>query len=408
MNKAHMLAQEEIKALKLFLGLVYAIFVSTDIVYYYIIQPKWEPGLAEGSFPADGLGIWLYILGLPFLLVGIYLMKTRYLYAVKYIIFIGLLLLDFINNIMIYYGTTEPFLLGNLVELFFVFSSPFFVSKRYFWVVNAGTIGKYAATGIILQTDTVVANITICIVLALVCWMLLVRFYSYIDTIERTSMKMKEAERMVIIGNMATAIGHEIRNPLAALKGFTQLQAEKHPEEGTYYTIMTQEIERMDEIVSELMLFGKPKSKKYQLHNIQGIILYVMQIVEQYTSKQRITLKTDFQKSLPKVYCDETQMKQVFLNLLKNAIESMQNGGNIIVSVFASEDVVNIQVTDTGCGIVASKIAKLGEAFYTTKEGGTGLGLMVTYKIIEEHEGTIQFTSNVGEGTTVELRLPVK
>ncbi|WP_369901259.1 ATP-binding protein [Bacillus manliponensis] len=408
MNKAHMLAQEEIKALKLFLGLVYAIFVSTDIVYYYIIQPRWEPGLAEGSFPADGLGIWLYILGLPFLILGIYLMKTRYLYAVKYIIFIGLLLIDFINNIMIYYGTTEPFLLGNLVELFFVFSSPFFVSKRYFWVVNVGMIGKYAATGIILQTDTVVANITICIVLALVCWMLLVRFDSYIDTLKMISMKMKEAERMAIIGNMATAIGHEIRNPLAALKGFTQLQAEKHPEEGTYYDIMTKEIERMNEIVSELMEFGKPKSKEHELHNIQEIILYVIQILEQFASKQGITIKTDFQKSLPKIYCDETQMKQVFLNLIKNAIESMQNGGSVIVSVFASQTVMKVKITDMGCGIVESKIPQLGEAFYTTKKSGTGLGLMITYKIIEEHDGTIQFTSNVGKGTTVEVTIPIK
>lgn len=408
MNKAHMLAQEEVKALKLFLCLVYVIFLSTDIVYYYIIQPRWRPDVAEGGFPADGLGVWLYILVLPFLLIGIYCMKTRYLYAVKYIILSGFLFVDLINNIMIYSGASKQFFSGNLVELFFVFSSPFFVSKRYFWAVNLGMIGKYAITGIILKTSTVIVGITICIVLALVCWMLLARFYSYMDIIKITSMKMKEAERMAIIGNMAAAIGHEIRNPLAALKGFTQLQAEQHPEEGTYYTIMTQEIERMNEIVSELMEFGKPKSKEHELHNMQEIILYVIQILEQFASKQGITIKTDFQKSLPKIYCDETQMKQVFLNLIKNAIESMQNSGSVIVSVFASQTVMKVKITDMGCGIVESKIPQLGEAFYTTKKSGTGLGLMITYKIIEEHDGTIQFTSNVGKGTTVEVTLPIK
>lgn len=403
-----MLAQEEIKALKLFVSLAYAIFLITDIVYYYSIQPRWRPDLAEGGFPQDGLGIWLYISMLPFILIGIYLMKTKYVYAVKYVIFIGFLSLDFINNIMIYYGTTKEFYLGNLVEIFCIFSSPFFVSKRYFWIVTLGVIGKYTITGMILQTNTVVAPVTLYIVFSLVCWILLVRFYSYIDTIEMIYTKMKETENLAIIGKMATAISHEIRNPLTALRGFTKLQAEKHPEDNAYYDIMTQEIERMNEIVSELMLFGKPKPKEYKLYSIQEIILYVIRIIEQSASKQGITLKTEFQQSLPLIKCDEKQMKQVFLNLLKNAIEAMPNGGEIIIQTALTQDGVTIRVIDAGCGIAENKIPKLREAFYTTKEGGTGLGLMVTYKIIEEHGGIIQFTSNVGEGTTVELRLPVK
>lgn len=405
MNKAHMLVQEEIKALKLFLILFYAIFFMNDIVYYSFIVP--EPDLEEFVFPEEGLGIWFYVWMILVAFICIYLMKTKYLYAIKYILFIAFIFLDFTNNMLMYYGTTKVFLAGNLVEVFFIFFSPFFVNKRYFWIVTVGIIGKYALIGVILHTTTVMVAIALCAIFGIICWLLLIRFHSYIETVEQVYMKIKEAEKLAVLGRLATTIGHEIRNPLTALKGFTKLQAEKHPEDSTYYDIMTQEIERMNEIVGELMLFGKPKSKEYKLYSIEEIILYVIQVVEQSAAKQGITVQTEFSKSLPKIRCDEKQMKQVFLNLFKNAIEAMPNGGDIFIYAVVIKDKINIRIIDTGCGIQENKIPKLREAFYTTKENGTGLGLMITYKFIEEHEGKLHFESSVGVGTTVELILPV-
>lgn len=406
MNKAHMLAQEEIKALKLFVILFYVTFLGNDIIYYSFIVP--EPQLDKYVFPDEGLGVWFYIWMTLVALACIYLMKTKYLRAVKYTLFIAFIFFDFINNMLIYYGTTKVFLAGNLVEIFFIFFSPFFVNKRYFWIVKIGIIGKYALVGFVLQTTTVMVAIALCSIFGIVCWLLLIRFQSYIETVEQVHIKMKAEEKLAALGRLATAIGHEIRNPLTALKGFTKLQAEKHPEDNIYYDIMTQEIERMNEIVGELMLFGKPKSKEYELYNIEEIILYVIQIVEQSASKQEIVIQTDFPNPLPKITCDEKQMKQVFLNLIKNSIEAMPSGGNIFVQTVANKGEIHIRITDTGCGIPESKIPKLKEAFYTTKEHGTGLGLMITSKFIEEHEGNLRFESSVGIGTTVEVLLPVK
>ncbi|CAM4370547.1 histidine kinase [Bacillus manliponensis] len=406
MNKDHILIQQEMKALKFSLKLFYSIYFFYEFLSLYVL-PKMRLINTPMGIPDDGLGIWLYILVILLLVIGLGVQKD-YPYAVKYVIFIGYIVIDFINLILMYYGTDKRFISGNIVEIFLIFFAPLFVNRYYFWWITGGVLMKYIIIGLVLKTNVVMVPVALCSIFAFICWVILVRVQDYINALETVHTQIKQTEKLAIIGRMATAIGHEIRNPLTALKGFTKLQAEKHPEDRTYYDIMTQEIERMNEIVSELMLFGRPKSKEYQLHSIEEIILYVTRIVEQATSGQKVTLKVEFDKSLPKVYCDERQMKQVFLNLLRNAIEAMPAGGDIVISGVVSKDMMNIRVKDTGCGIVESEIPKIGEAFYTTKESGTGLGLMVTYKIIEEHEGTIQFMSNVGEGTTVELSLPIQ
>lgn len=405
MNKDHILIQQEMKALKFSLCLFYIIFFFHEFLSYYLL-PKMKLIPNPIGIPEEGFGVWLYVL-IPLLAVIGLVIKKEYPYAVKYVVFIGYIIIDGMNLTLMYYGIDKKFASGNMSEIFLLLFSPIFVNRRYFWWITGGTIIKYIIIGLVLKTNVVMIPIVLCSIFAFICWVILVRVQDYINALETVHIQIKQTEKLAIIGKMATAIGHEIRNPLTALKGFTKLQAEKHPEDRTYYDIMTQEIERMNEIVSELMLFGKPKPREYQLHSIKEIISYVTRVVEQAASEQKITLKMEFDKSLPKVYCDERQMKQVFLNLLRNAIEAMPNGGDIVISGAISKDMMNIYVKDTGCGIVEIEIPKIGEAFYTTKESGTGLGLMVTYKIIEEHEGTIQFMSNVGEGTTVELRLPI-
>lgn len=112
-------------------------------------------------------------------------------------------------------------------------------------------------------------------------------------------------------------------------------------------------------------------------------------------------------EQVPPIYCEPRQLKQVFINILKNAIEVMPNGGTITVSVEHVGDDIRIAIRDEGSGIPKDKIKKLGAPFYTTKERGTGLGLMVSYKIIEEHHGRIDVESEVGVGTTFYITLPI-
>lgn len=406
MDKADMLIQEEIKALKLFLSLFYIIFFSYDIIYYFI-YPAMKIDDRPIGFPEGGLGFGVHIFMFLLLPIGIYLIKKKNPYAVKYIMFLGYTFIDLLNSIMIYLGDSQKFASGNAVEQFLVLFSPLFVNKRYFWLVSLGMIGKYALLGILLHISTVIIPIVLCAILGIISFILLTRFKSYVRTITQIFEEAQQAEKLAVVGKMAATIAHEIRNPLTALKGFTQLQREKHPEDAAYYNIMVQEIERMNTIVSELMVLGKPKKREYKLHNIKDILSYVIYIVEQPTLQYGITISTMIDKTLPSIQCDEKQMKQVFLNLIKNAIESMPNGGNIIVEANVVHDnQIVVSVTDEGCGIDQEKIDQIGEAFYTTKENGTGLGLMVTYKIIEEHQGEIVFESKLGIGTKVKVMLP--
>ncbi|MGG2067396.1 ATP-binding protein [Bacillus sp. S14(2024)] len=407
MDKVHVLIQEEIKALKLFLSLFYVIYISYDIICNYI-YPKMKVDDNAFNSPEGGLGLGMHAFMLLLLLIGIYFIKKKNPYLVKYIIFIGYIFIDVVNNLMMYLGTTKEFASGNVVEPFIILFAPLFVNKRYFYIVSLGMVGKYALLGIILHSSRVIIPIVLCAILAIISFILLMRFKSYIRTITKIFEEAQQAEKLAVVGKMATAIAHEIRNPLTSLKEFTQLQREKHPEDAVYYNVMVQEIERMNTIVSELMVLGKPKKREYKLHNINGILSYVIYIVEQPASQYGITISMVSDKALPSIQCDEKQMKQVFLNIIKNAIESMPNGGNIIVEAnLVQDNQIVVSVTDEGCGMDQEKINKIGEAFYTTKENGTGLGLMVTYKIIEDHQGKIAFESKIGVGTKVNVMLPV-
>ncbi|WP_459503325.1 ATP-binding protein [Bacillus sp. C1] len=405
MGSVYTLTKEEVRTLKLFLSLFLAIFFIYDVSYYYIM-PKLEGGNGAPILER-GLGIWLYILVTILAFIGIYVMKRKNPYAVKYIIFIGYSLLDFIHNFIIYYGTDLQFDAGNIVEGFFFLFAPFFVNRRYFWLVSVGSIIKYALMGIIAKSVVVLIPIVMCSLFSSIGWIILVRFQSYIRTIEMTHKELQKSEKMAVIGRMATVIGFKMRNPLMLLKSFIRGQQEKHPEDKVYCDIMEQEIGRIEIIANDLMILGNSKLKAYEFHDIQEIISYVERVIGGTANKQRITIYTNYNEKMPLIKCDSLQLKQVFLNIIKNAIEAMPGGGKITIQVDVKET-MTVRIKDEGCGIPKEKISKLSEAFYTTKDDGTGLGLMVTYKIIEEHQGKITFESEVGVGTTVDITLPIR
>ncbi|MEN1937541.1 ATP-binding protein [Paenibacillus sp. 102] len=406
MNSVYRLTREEIRTLKLFLSLFFATFFIYEIAFYYI-RPMLEGGLDGNPIVERGLGVWLYILMILLVFVGIYVAKRKNPYAVKYIIFIGYNVLDFIHNFIIYYGTDLEFDGGNIVEGFFFLFAPFFVNKRYFWLVTGGTIVKYALMGLVVNSFIVLIPIVLCSLFSIIGWIILLRFQSYIRTIEMMHKELQRSEKMTVIGRMATVIGFKMRNPLMLLKSFVSKQQEKYPEDKIYCDIMEQEIERIDTIATELVELGNSKPMECGNHNIKDILSYVVRIMGQPASERGIKIHTIYKGELPSIICNEKRLKQVFLNIIKNAIESMHSGGTITIQV-AVKDVMIVRIKDEGCGIPKEKIPKLNEAFYTTKDDGTGLGLVVTYKIIEEHQGKIQFESEVGVGTTVEIMLPIR
>ncbi|MEK5249473.1 ATP-binding protein [Bacillus sp. FSL R9-9530] len=406
MNKYKSLIYEEREALKVFILLFYIIFFLYDVIYYFV-YPAMNINEARVGWPEGGMGIGVYILVISLFTISIYLQKQGYVYFVKYLFLIGYMLIDLINNLMIYLHSDRVFENGNMVEIFLILFAPIFVNRKYFYFVSCSVIGKYVFFTLILQDVKVVIPLVLCIFFFIISHSLLKRFQSYVRTVVEMMNSMKETENLAVIGTMSTTIAHEIRNPLTALKGFTQIQKERNPEDTMSYEIMLQEIERINGFVSELMLLGKPKPTNYEWCNIGEILLYVVQLMESYATQYKVKFNLQVDGNLPVINGDDKQLKQVLLNIIKNGIESMPGGGNIQILAYekAGENLC-ISVEDQGLGIENEKIEKIGKAFYTTKENGTGLGLMITYKIIEEHQGSIAIESSMGIGTKVEIYLP--
>ncbi|MEH7505043.1 ATP-binding protein [Neobacillus drentensis] len=223
---------------------------------------------------------------------------------------------------------------------------------------------------------------------------------------EETERLLQKSEKLALLGQMAAGIAHEIRNPLTSIKGFIQLfKTSSRKEE--YFDIVLSELDRINDIVGEFLVLAKPTAAVYRTLDIKILLKDVVTLINNQSILNNVQIFVDFDSELPMISCEENQLKQVFLNLLKNAIEAMPKGGNINVYVKEIEDgKISIKFIDQGVGIPQERISTLGEPFYTTKEKGTGLGLMTCYKIIEGHNGELNIYSEINEGTTVEILLP--
>lgn len=228
---------------------------------------------------------------------------------------------------------------------------------------------------------------------------------------KRSEERILRSEKLSVIGQLAAGVAHEIRNPLTALKGFTQLLRSKYRDETTYFGIMEGELDRINLIVNEFMTLAKPHLSPFQPGNMDAILQSVVSILDTQAILMNVELIYQQQGELPLTSCNENQLKQVFVNVIKNAVESMPSGGKVEIMARAEEthdgQYIHIQVKDEGQGIPQELIRRLGEPFVTTKEKGTGLGLMVSTRIIEAHHGTMHIESAPNEGTTVDISLPV-
>lgn len=220
--------------------------------------------------------------------------------------------------------------------------------------------------------------------------------------------QIRDTEKLTLVGQLAAGVAHEIRNPITVISGFLQLM-KKDPHNRSYLEIMMSEVNRINLIISEFLLLAKPSVIKFEQHNIKEIVEEILPLFQNMAEDKLIDLTVECPEVLPMIQCERNQLKQVFINVIKNSIEAMKTGGEIkiIVKLYDKKRLL-IRFVDQGVGIPADKIAKLGQPFYTTKENGTGLGLMVSHKIIDCHGGRILINSKLKEGTTVDVLLPIR
>lgn len=216
-----------------------------------------------------------------------------------------------------------------------------------------------------------------------------------------------KSEKLSIVGELAAGIAHEIRNPITSIQGFLQLMQSSNTANQRYFDIIFSEINRIELILSELLMLAKPQAVHYAPKNVRVLMKDVITLLEPQAILKNVQIKTDFPNDTIMIVCEENQLKQVFINFIKNAIEAMNQGGEITLRMKKLNGKLLIQFIDQGCGIPIELISKLGQPFYTTKEKGTGLGFMVSKKIIENHQGTITIKSELNKGTTIDVLLPL-
>ena len=216
-----------------------------------------------------------------------------------------------------------------------------------------------------------------------------------------------KSERLSAVGQMAAGIAHEIRNPLTVLKGFVQLMQSPGSGNGFYLDVMKGEFERIEMILNELLVFAKPTERLLERYDCAHLVEDVIHLMTPEANLRNIVISQWVTSGSHDILCEKNRIKQVLVNVVKNAIEAMTQGGDIVVGIrIQNEQTVSIFVRDNGPGIAADEIMRIGEPFYTTKDTGTGLGLMVSRKIVEAHQGVLNIYSTQGEGTEVEILIP--
>lgn len=218
---------------------------------------------------------------------------------------------------------------------------------------------------------------------------------------------LRKAEKLSVIGELAAGIAHEIRNPLTSLKGFIQFLYPSMNDNQQFADIMLSELDRINFIVSELLVLAKPHSIQIKPLPLIPLLENVLTLLASEANLKNIHFQTSFAVQ-PIIAGEENQLKQVFINLIKNAIEAIDGHGEVLLcTTLKDERHVQITLSDTGCGISEELIHKLGAPFFTTKEKGTGLGLMISSKIMKDHNGSLEIKSKMNKGTVVEITLPI-
>lgn len=222
--------------------------------------------------------------------------------------------------------------------------------------------------------------------------------------------QLQKSDTLSVVGELAAGIAHEIRNPMTALKGFIQLlELSMKEDHSMYFKVIMSELKRIESTITEFLILAKPQAIQFKDNDMRKVMNETLELLNGQALMNNIQFNVEYSNELPYVFCEPNQMKQVFINIIKNAIEVMPKGGFITIKMDNKpSDFIHIVIEDEGEGIPEKKIKRLGEPFYTTKERGTGLGLMVSYKIIKEHRGKVEVESEVGVGTKFHIYIPVK
>ncbi|WP_235269899.1 sensor histidine kinase [Geoalkalibacter subterraneus] len=223
--------------------------------------------------------------------------------------------------------------------------------------------------------------------------------------------QMERADRLAAVGEMATGIAHEIKNPLAGISGAMSVLADQFDEDDERRTIIAEVLDqlgRLNKIATDLLHFGRPAKPHFSHIDVNELVRKTLFFSAQHPEGREVEKVQELADNLPLIWVDEKQIQQVLFNIIVNALQAMPEGGVLRISTSRAEDADRIRITisDTGRGVRPEQIEQIFTPFFTTKTQGTGLGLAICKQIIEHHGGVIMVESRLGEGTTFIIELP--
>lgn len=227
---------------------------------------------------------------------------------------------------------------------------------------------------------------------------------------EKTRMrhKIEQTEKLHLLGELAASVTHEIRNPMTVVRGFLQLLLNNQIDEDKkqmFLRLGIEELDRSESIISTYLSFARPQAKQMMAVDIGDRITHATAIIYSYAILRNVEIKQETADGLL-IMADPEKISQVLINLLKNGIEAMPDGGTLQIRAFRKADLVTIIVQDCGMGMTQEQASRLGKAFFSTKDTGTGLGLSVSYQIVESFNGQIHVNSERNRGTQFTITLP--
>jgi len=236
--------------------------------------------------------------------------------------------------------------------------------------------------------------------------------------LKQSQITLRRADRLSSLGLLTAGLAHEIRNPLVAIRTFTQLLPERYddPEfRNGFQGLALKEVDRICGLINDLLSFARPSKPNVAPENISDVVENIARILETQAKEKNVEITREFDLSLPKVWIDKEQMKQVFMNLILNAIQAMNDGGSIVISTRISarsnaeliKEYVQVGIRDTGVGIPEENLEHIFDPFFTSKDEGSGLGLAVSHQIVQEHGGFLTVESTVGKGAVFFVHVPV-
>ncbi|WP_242212079.1 sporulation sensor histidine kinase KinB [Bacillus cereus group sp. BfR-BA-01383] len=314
-----------------------------------------------------------------------------------------------------------------VVEVLFLLIVPLFLSKKWslfsrdkklilafmisaFYVLVSlllGMINVLLETGFTPYISQIYSGYIFASLIMVMTTVFQVYLTEYLNENALLRTEMQKSEKLNIVSELAASVAHEVRNPLTVVRGFIQLlESTEDVKNREYMRLVLAELDRAEQIISDYLNLARPQIEKKEHICLSAQLIEMTTLMSSFAAMQGVYLQVEISESLYTIG-DKTKLKQAIMNVVKNGIEAIQgNKGYLKVTAIQKDETIVIRVKDSGVGMTKEQLARLGQPYYSLKEKGTGLGLMVTFSILQAHNGTLEYKSESGKGTEAIIILP--